>query len=124
VVVQGDYAYSTLRSGTACQGFTNQLDIIDVSTISNPTLVTSYQMMSPYGLGIDGQDLFICDGSSGLKYYKVNDPFSMPLQQTVPLGETRDVIPLGGLLLVVTTTGFYEFDYSSGSLQQLSHISF
>ncbi|MBC8172486.1 MAG: hypothetical protein H7X71_01155, partial [Chitinophagales bacterium] len=36
VVVSGNYAYSTLRSGNACQGFTNQLDIIDISTISNP----------------------------------------------------------------------------------------
>ena len=33
VVVQGDYAFVTLRGGTECQGFSNQLDIIDISTL-------------------------------------------------------------------------------------------
>ncbi|HHH50113.1 MAG TPA: hypothetical protein ENK52_03960, partial [Saprospiraceae bacterium] len=36
VFVKDDYAYVTLRSGTPCQGFTNQLDIVDISDLSNP----------------------------------------------------------------------------------------
>ena len=81
-------------------------------------------MSNPFGLGIDGSNLFICDGSTGLKHYTLTDPITPELQKTVPLGETRDVIPLGGLLLVVTTTGFFEFDYSSGSMSQVGSFLF
>ncbi|MBA2421921.1 MAG: hypothetical protein H0V61_01675 [Chitinophagales bacterium] len=124
VVVQGNYAYSTLRAGTTCGGGINQLDIVDLSIITSPQLVTSYQMSSPYGLGIDGVNLFVCDGSAGLKYYNAADPENLILHQVVFPGETRDVIPVNGLLLAVTTEGFYEYDYTSGALQQLSFVPY
>ncbi len=122
--VQGGYAYSTLRAGTTCGGGINQLDIVDLSIITSPQLVTSYQMSSPYGLGIDGVNLFVCDGSAGLKYYNAADPENLILHQVVFPGETRDVILVNGLLLAVTTEGFYEYDYTSGALQQLSFVPY
>ena len=61
VVVQGDFAFVTLRGGTECQSFNNQLDIIDISKISEPTLFKSYSMINPHGLGIDGDCLFITE---------------------------------------------------------------
>lgn len=39
VVVQGETAFVTLRSGTACSGADNQLDVIDISDPVNPTLI-------------------------------------------------------------------------------------
>jgi hypothetical protein len=67
VVVDDQYAYVTLRSGTICQGFTNQLEVIDISDLTAPTLLQTYPMTNPHGLGVDGKTLFICDGSDGLK---------------------------------------------------------
>ncbi|MBA2422683.1 MAG: hypothetical protein H0V61_05605 [Chitinophagales bacterium] len=124
VVVQGNYAYSTLRGGTTCGGIVNQLDVIDLSTMISPQLVESYPMNNPYGLAIEGENLFVCDGSAGLKYYNAADPENLVLHQVVFPGETRDVIPLNGLLLAVTTDGFYEYDYTSGALQQLSFVPY
>jgi hypothetical protein len=56
VVVQGDYAYVTLRNGTECWQGLNSLDIIDLKNITDPQLVKSYDMVNPYGLGIDGNN--------------------------------------------------------------------
>ncbi len=80
----------------------------------------TYDLTNPYGVGIDGKNLFVCDDASGLKMYDASIPTSLVLKQTVQAGATRDVIPLGGLLLLVSVDGLYEFDYSTGVLTQLS----
>jgi len=37
-----------LRSGTECQGFANQLDVVDISDLSNPSLLKTYPMDNPH----------------------------------------------------------------------------
>ena len=60
VVVEGDFAYVTLNSlNTWCGRFSNQLDIIDISDLSDPKLIKQYAMESPLGLGIYGNLLFV-----------------------------------------------------------------
>jgi len=122
VVVQGNYAYSTIHAGNMCGQNFNEMSVIDITNITSPVIAKTYSLNNPYGVGIDGANLFVCDDLSGLKMYDASDPTSLILKQTVQAGETRDVIPLGGLLLLVSTNGFYEFDYSSGTLNQLSFI--
>lgn len=39
VIADDDYAYVTLRTGSACFGNTNQLDILRLNSFTNPTLV-------------------------------------------------------------------------------------
>lgn len=125
VVIEGRYAYVTLRSGTMCNGFTNQLDIIDISSITHPFLVKSYPMFNPHGLGIDNGTLFICDGDAGLKVYNAGDPLNVLANQIAHFKDikTYDVIPLDGLLLMIGADGLYQFDYTDlNSLKLLSHI--
>ena len=62
VVTDGDHAFVTLRSGTPCQGFTNELDVLDVSNTTNPQMLKTYSMTNPFGLAKSGSLLFICDG--------------------------------------------------------------
>jgi hypothetical protein len=114
VVVQGDYAYVTLRSGNECFGFTNQLDVVDISSIENPFLVKTYPMYNPHGLGIDNNVLFICDGDAGLKVYDATDPMEIHLNQLehFPGIKTFDVIPLGGVLMLIGADGLFQYDYS------------
>lgn len=125
VVVQGNYAYVTLRSGNRCFGVTNQLDVVDISSIANPFLVKSYPFYNPHGLGIDNNVLFICDGDAGLKVYDATDPMSIHLHQLAHFPEIKsfDVIPLGGLLMMIGADGLYQYDYSNlSNLQLLSTI--
>jgi hypothetical protein len=67
VVVEGRYAYLTLRAGRACGGGINQLQVIDLQNPSQPRLAQSYPMQEPYGLGVDAGQLFVCD--RGLKVF-------------------------------------------------------
>ena len=122
VVVKGDYAYSTLRSGNECAGFSNQLDIIDISNISFPYLVNTVNLTNPRGLGIDGDYLFICDGDGGLRMYSITAPTAPALMQVVDIEESFDVITANGLLIVVTADGYHLFDYSSGTLNEVGAI--
>ena len=114
VVVEGDYAYVTLRGGSECGGFTNQLDVIDIKDLSNPTLIKSYPMKSPRGLGIDNATLFICEGEFGMKVYDATDPLKIDvnLLKNFTNIKANDVIPLGNVLLVIGDDGLYQYDYS------------
>jgi hypothetical protein len=114
VVVSGDYAYVTLRSGTECENFTNQLDIIDISTIETPELLKSYPMFNPHGLGISQDDiLFLCDGDDGLKVYNAADKNNIQLIEHYSDLHAYDVIPLGNSLFMIGQNGFYQYDYSN-----------
>ncbi len=125
VVIEGNYAYVTLRSGTTCNGFSNQLDVVDISSLTNPFLVKSYPMFNPHGLGIDNHILFICDGDAGLKIYDATDPMAIHMNQIAHFADikTYDVIPVNGLLMLIGADGLYQYDYSDlDSLRLISQI--
>ena len=125
VVVEGDYAYVTLRGGNLCGNMQSQLDVIDISNIYNPTLTKEYPMDEPYGLGIDEGVLFVCDGNSGLKIYSAQDPLKIDenLLKTYPNVNAFDVIPLDKVLMMIGTDGLYQYSYEHiDSIFELSHI--
>lgn len=126
VVVQGDYAYVTLRSGNECAGFTNQLEIVSIKDPRNPTLVKTYEMLNPHGLAVNGQCLFICEGAHGLKSFTLgsSDPTQITLQQFYENVDAFDVISLPDVLLMVGSDGFYQYDYTcGGTMHYLSYIA-
>ncbi len=114
VVVEGDFAYVTLRSGSVCEGFTNQLEVIDISNLNAPAIVKIYPMTNPHGLGIDGGLLFICDGSDGLKAYDANDVLSISENQLAHYKniDAFDVIPYQHVAMVIGKDGLNQYDYS------------
>lgn len=125
VVVANDIAYVTLRSGTTCNNFTNQLDVIDISNIEQPRLLKSFPMFNPHGLGIDHPLLFICDGAAGLKVYDATNPLAISSNMIAhfPDIDTFDVIPLDGILILIGHDGLFQYDYSNPqNIVLLSHI--
>lgn len=114
VVVDGDLAYITLRSGTNCGGSVNSLDVVNINNLSDPQLLISYPMFNPHGLGKDGDLLFICDGSEGLKIYDASDPLHVTENLLVSYADMQafDVIPLGGILVMIGDDGLVQYDYS------------
>jgi hypothetical protein len=115
VVVDDKYAYVTLRSGTTCQGFTNQLEIINVENLSSPRLLKTYPMTNPHGLGIDNNTLFICDGSDGLKAFDAADinTIDKNLLAHYKNINARDVIPFNNILIMIGEDGLFQYDYSN-----------
>lgn len=123
VVANDKFAFVTLRTGTACGGNQNQLDVLDISDITRPKLVKTYPMQGPNGLGLDKNVLFICDGAAGLKVFDVTTPESLQLLNWQAEIKTFDVIPLGYSLLMIGDDGFYQYDYSDPkNLRLLSKI--
>jgi hypothetical protein len=125
VVISDGYAYITLRGGNVCGSNTNRLDVVKLSTdYKTFELVASYPMTGPYGLGIDDQTLFICDGDDGLKIYDAEDKLNIDDHRIAQFADikTFDVIPFDGYLFMIGDDGFYQYDYSN--LQNIQQVSF
>ena len=127
VVVDGDIAYVTLRSGNTCQSFTNQLEVIDISNLSDPQLLYTYEMYNPHGLGKDDNTLFVCDGDEGLKIYDAtnNETIDQNLLINYRSLFAYDVIPYNGVAMMIATDGLYQYDYTNiNDIKLLSKIAF
>ena len=124
VIADTKYAYVTLRSGTACQGFTNELDVLQLNNLTDPSLLKVYNLTNPHGLSKDGTTLFICDGQAGLKVYNAADVMNLQLVKHITELETYDVIAWNGNALVVAKDGLYQYDYSDlSNIRLLSKIN-
>ncbi len=127
VVVNGDYAYVTLRSGTECGNtFTDELQIVNVSDINNPYLESQTNMSEPKGLAVDSDNtVFVCDGVFGLKVYDVENARAVQIDEVNGI-DAFDVIliPDTERLLVIGHNGLHQFEYSQDKgFTALSSIS-
>ncbi|MCY7421498.1 MAG: hypothetical protein LH478_07120 [Chitinophagaceae bacterium] len=124
VIADDEYAYVTLRSGTTCAGFTNQLDVLDITNLSTPKLVKSYPLTNPHGLSKSGYLLFICDGADGLKVFNAAKADDIKLIKTVNGMDTFDVITYNNIAMVIGKDGLYQYSFTNeGVLTFLSKIS-
>lgn len=122
VVVDGDYAYVTLRGGNMCGATESGLFIVDISDIANPELAVQYPMDEPYGLGIREEKLFVCDGSSGLKVYDKTDINDLKELNHFEDIVTFDVIPLENHLIMVGDGILYQYEYLDSGIKLISQI--
>ncbi len=123
VVADDKYAYVTLRSGTTCNGNTNELNVVDVTRLESPVLKKTYNLTHPHGLSKDGELLFVCDGRDGFKIYETPDGYTLNLLQHITGLETFDVITWNNRALVVAKNGLYQYDYSDRkNIKRLSSI--
>ncbi len=122
VVVEEGYAYVTLRNQVGCRRGKNELQVYDIKDPTEPILLKSYQMKNPWGLGIDGKKLFVCDGKFGLKVFDTKDPKNLKLIETLKEINGYDVIPNDKTLIVSARDGIYQFDYRQKRVKMLSRI--
>ena len=125
VVISDGYAYITLRGGNVCGSNTNRLDVLKLSNdFKENELLASYPLNGPYGLGVDDQILFVCDGDAGLKIYNIEDKLKIDDHQIADFEniKTFDVIPFNNYLFLIGDDGFYQYDYSD--LQHIEEVSF
>lgn len=127
VYVAGDRAYVTLRDGNECQGFINQLDVVDITDYTEPNLLVSHPMEHPIGLSVDENELFLCDDYAGLKVFDRSDDLAIPDRL---LGRyegitAQDIITLkqDKVAIVVGPDGIIQLDYRNvDRLRELSRI--
>jgi hypothetical protein len=123
VVVQGDYAYVTLRDGWDCRQGVNQLEVVNVANIFQPFLEKTINLTHPHGLGIEGNQLFVTEGQNGLRQFDVSDPTNPQQIRMIDSLKSFDVITNNGLLMVVGSEGLYQYQFNQdGDLTFLSSI--
>jgi len=122
VIADDNYAYVTLREGTNCGPSANELEVVDIQDLHAPSLLKSYAMMKPQGLTKDNNILFVCD--DGIKMFDARDPENIILKKHITGLETRDAIAWNKNLIVVSSNGLYQYDYSvPGDLTLRSKLS-
>jgi len=120
VVVDGDYAYVTLKGGNFCGNTESGLYVVDVSDLTNPELKVIYPMSGPNGLGIKGDLLFVCDGDAGLRVLdKSNTPNITEVDHFEDIF-AYDVIPLEASLLMIGEKTLYQYEYLENNIELLS----
>jgi hypothetical protein len=120
VVVDGDYAYVTLKGGNFCGNAESGLYVVDISNLKNPELKVIYPMEGPNGLGIKDDKLFICDGAAGLKVFDKSDAPNITQLNHFENIVTYDVIPLTNSLLMIGDGTLYQYEYLENDIRLLS----
>jgi hypothetical protein len=123
IVVEGDYAFVTLRESERCPMGENRLEVVNVSDLSTPYMVNFYEMKNPHGLGIDDGNLFVSEGEFGLKIMDASKPLDIKLLRHIEDIKSYDVIPYNDVLMVTGDEGIIQYDYSDiNDLKKLSTI--
>jgi hypothetical protein len=123
VVVYENTAYITIRGGSSCGAIEDQINVIDVTDISNPTLLSTYLIGEPYGLGIKNGALYVGCGNNGLKVFNAANSASLTLENTYE-GNVKDIIPLDSHLIVIGENKITQYSYGPNfRLNQLSQIN-
>ncbi len=124
VVVFGNTAYITVRGGSSCGAIEDQVNVIDVTDISNPTLLSTYLLNQPYGLGIMNDVLYVGCGTEGLKVLDASNSSNLTLQNTYN-ENVIDVIPMTSHLITVGNNKIIQYSYGPNfTLQFISEINF
>jgi hypothetical protein len=122
VVAKSNFAYVTLRSEAFCWGV-NELHVLDISDIYNPSLVNTTFMNNPHGLGVGSHDLlFVTEGDHGLKIFNIANPRQPVLVHHIEGFHAYDVISFPQLLILTGNDGIRQFSYDADTLSLLSKI--
>ncbi|MUH36740.1 hypothetical protein D9O36_12875 [Zobellia amurskyensis] len=122
VVVDGDYAFVTLRGENSCGNTESGLYIVNVSNLASPELQKFYPLEGPYGIGFKDNRLFVCDGDDGLKVFDKTDVNDLKLVSHFKDIVTYDVIPLEESLLMIGDKVLYQYKYLNNSIRLLSTL--
>lgn len=117
VVVQGNYAYSTQRvSAVGCGStwFQSALAVYNVTSTNQSNVETEIPMITPYGLSVEGNWLFVCDeGRGGIVVFDITQPNNPVEVALKTIAEPRDIITMYPYMIVSTKTNFQILNYAN-----------
>ncbi|MEL0225961.1 MAG: hypothetical protein VW912_04740, partial [Flavobacteriaceae bacterium] len=113
VVADENYAYVTLRGGTNCFTETNELQIIDIRTPEELSVVARQVMFNPHGLAIHEDYLLVCDGTAGIKVVDVSNREQPEILSTDNIPFAYDIIVDFPSALVVGEGVLYQYNLSN-----------
>ena len=117
IAANEEYAYVTLDNISNEQQCFRQesisgLRIYDLENLENPVLLNTIEMDSPKGIGLDRDKLFVCEKVNGVTAFDLTNPI-IPVEVFKSDDfDAFDLIPTGGLLMVVGPDTLHQFDYT------------
>lgn len=124
VVADDTVAYVTVRSGNSCGGTFNALFVYDVKQVLSPKEMNVIDMKSPWGLGMSGNTLYVCQGGNGLTAYDISNRYKPVVKSTYADDTYYDVIPYDNLLICMVQGGTLLYEIKAGGeLVKLAKIS-
>lgn len=105
VIANDSLAYVTVRSGSRCGGNVSALIVYDVKYITQPQERGRVTMESPWGLGMSGNRLYVCNGLNGLNVYDISNPIQPKLVKQLAGGTFYDVIIIDNLMVAMIEGG-------------------
>jgi len=128
VLPHGEVAYVTLRVDGPCQGRRNLLDVVDLSRSSRTgrlSAITRIDMLSPFGMTIDGNILYVGEGKNGLKEFDITNPASPQLISWNQNVSAYDIIlhPTKDLVLLAGPDGLSQYE-DGAELTVVSNITY
>lgn len=127
VVANDNYAFVSLNNDidNPCEGYTNQVEIVNIQNPAAPFTTKVYPMAMPKGIGLDENLFFVTDGKEGLKVYNANFPEALSEHKLAEFSGMKgyDVIPDNKNLIFVGRDGIAQYDYANPSeIRLLSKI--
>lgn len=124
VVAKDSVAFITIRSGITCNNIfpADQLIVVDISDLSAPVELKQIQMLSPRGMGIFGDKLFVAEGEFGIKEFDIDslqDPLFSKIYDDV---SANDIIILNENMIITGTDGILQYLILDDGLQFLSRV--
>lgn len=120
VVVQGNFAYVTLRTRDQFVTETGQLLILDISNVQAPAQLARYDMVDPKGLAVKGDTLYICDDV--FKLFRISNGYELAFIAAFDI-PAIDVIAKDDILYIVAEDGLYQYYVEGATIEMLSKIS-
>jgi len=125
VIVDGNYAYITLRTETGsgfCNRGLNVLEVINISNKKNPKPEASYTMINPKGLTKYKEKMYVCDGLD-LLIMDAKDPLKMEEIKRIKMNSVPyDIIANNDVLTISTNDGVSQYALEGDSVRFISDI--
>lgn len=124
VIANDVTAFITLWTDTGCGNNVNQLEIYDITNITEPVLLSVRNLIGPKGMGLYENYLIVCDDE--IKIFDVSDPQNTTLVHSINRS-AFDVIVQGDLLIAIGENGIYQYSLNNDDItnaQSLSAINF
>lgn len=112
VVAIDSVAYSTTRN---LFGMGGNLNIVNIKNINAPRGMGSLQMPSPYGLAINRNALYVCNGNNGITILNRTLPYEPTIVGTYNPGNEiyYDLIVRGNIMVCYIQSGIVLLDVSN-----------
>ncbi|MGA3245740.1 MAG: hypothetical protein ABSE41_14075 [Bacteroidota bacterium] len=113
VVVEGSYAYVTLRGGTRCGMVVSALHVVAIADLFNPKIIASYPLPQPMGLDVRSKIAYVCDDSAGVVVLDATDPVRIRELARITGKPGYDTILQNDMLIVVSegAVSFYNVSH-------------